>query len=142
MNKYALLDAKTAAERALHELNGQLEKRIDERTRAMRETNEALKREIRQREAVEATLRRSEGRISAFIESCFSAFVSMDAAWRHRRLERFGRTHLWLDPGRSGGPAAGRSAVSGGLPRTAPGGHPALPGRRRRQRRQPPHPAA
>ncbi|UUZ48253.1 hypothetical protein LP420_36055 [Massilia sp. B-10] len=52
MNKYALLDAKTAAERALHELNGQLEKRIDERTRAMRETNEALKREIRQREAV------------------------------------------------------------------------------------------
>lgn len=79
LNKYALLDAKSAAERALQELNGQLEKRIDERTRAMRETNEALKREIRQREAVEATLRRSESRIGALIEACFSAFVSVDA---------------------------------------------------------------
>ncbi|HEY0061559.1 MAG TPA: PAS domain S-box protein [Telluria sp.] len=79
LNKHALLDAKTAAERALYELNGQLEKRIDERTRAMRATNEALKREIRQRESVEATLRRSEERISSIIEASFSAFVSVDA---------------------------------------------------------------
>ena len=97
LNKYALLDAKTAAERALHELNGQLEKRIDERTRAMRETNEALKREIRQREAVEATLRRSEGRINALIESCFSAFVSVDQAgaivdWNGSAEQTFGWT--------------------------------------------------
>lgn len=97
LNKYALLDAKTAAEHALQELNGQLEKRIDERTRSMRETNEALKREIRQREAVEATLRRSEGRISAFIESCFSAFVSVDAAgavvdWNDSAEQTFGWT--------------------------------------------------
>jgi len=97
LNKYALLDAKTAAERALQELNGQLEKRIDERTRSMRETNEALKREIRQREAVEATLRRSEGRISAFIEACFSAFVSVDAGgavvdWNGSAEQTFGWT--------------------------------------------------
>ncbi|SHG65200.1 PAS domain S-box protein [Massilia sp. CF038] len=79
LNKHALLDAKMAAERALYELNGQLEKRIDERTRAMRETNEALKREIRQRESVEATLRRSEERIRTLIASSFSAFVGIDA---------------------------------------------------------------
>lgn len=79
LNKHALTADQEQAERALQLLNQDLERRVDERTRAIREANEALKREIRQREAVEANLRRSEERIRTIIETSCSAFISVDA---------------------------------------------------------------
>jgi diguanylate cyclase (GGDEF)-like protein/PAS domain S-box-containing protein len=62
----------------LDPLDPNLELRIDARTTALRESNEALKREIRQRKDVETTLRQREQRIEAMIESSFDAFISFD----------------------------------------------------------------
>jgi diguanylate cyclase (GGDEF)-like protein/PAS domain S-box-containing protein len=62
----------------LEQLDPTLESRIDARTTALRESNEALKREIRQRKDVETTLRQREQRIEAMIESSFDAFISFD----------------------------------------------------------------
>lgn len=97
LNKGALIAARMRAERALHALNEELEHRIEERTRSLSETNETLKREIRQRLDAEETLRTNEERIRTFIDSSFSAFVSTDAAgtvveWNPSAERTFGWT--------------------------------------------------
>jgi diguanylate cyclase (GGDEF)-like protein/PAS domain S-box-containing protein len=97
LNKGALVTARVRAEQALHALNADLEQRIDERTSSLREANDTLKREIRQRLAIEETLRANEERIRTFIDSSFSAFVSTDAAgsvveWNPSAERTFGWT--------------------------------------------------
>ncbi|NHZ36960.1 sensor domain-containing diguanylate cyclase [Massilia rubra] len=80
LNKGALVAARMRAEQAVHALNGELEQRIEQRTRSLREANDTLKREIGQRLAAEETLRTSEERIRTIVSSSFSAFVSTDAS--------------------------------------------------------------
>lgn len=97
LNKGALVDARVRAEQALHALNLDLEQRIDERTRSLREINDTLKCEIGQRLDVEESLRANEERIRTFIDSSFSAFVSTDAAgmvveWNPSAERTFGWT--------------------------------------------------
>ncbi|MBZ2209608.1 sensor domain-containing diguanylate cyclase [Massilia soli] len=80
INRDALVTAREAAERALSEANSVLERRIAERTQALEDKNEALTREIRQRNSLEQTLRKSNDRIGTIIATSFSAFISTDAA--------------------------------------------------------------
>ncbi|MDQ1815980.1 PAS domain S-box protein [Massilia sp. CCM 9210] len=86
-----------SAEAALQALNIELEKRIDERTASLRDANDTLKREIRQRLSAEATLRANEERIRTIISSSFSAFISTDASgmvvdWNPSAERTFGWT--------------------------------------------------
>ncbi|WP_374709588.1 PAS domain S-box protein [Massilia scottii] len=97
LNKGTLIAARVSAEAALQALNIELEKRIDERTASLRDANDTLKREIRQRLSAEATLRANEERIRTIISSSFSAFISTDASgmvvdWNPSAERTFGWT--------------------------------------------------
>ena len=78
MHKSVIQAARERAERALHELNLELENHVRQRTADLAIKNHALVREIKQRQQVEATLRQNEERIQAIIDSSFNAFVGMD----------------------------------------------------------------
>ncbi|MDB5937281.1 MAG: hypothetical protein JWQ01_4625, partial [Massilia sp.] len=82
LNRDSLVRARDEAEGALLALNATLDLRVQERTFALEEKNEALSREIRQRTEVEASLRRSEARVRTMVETSFSAFVAADADGR------------------------------------------------------------
>lgn len=82
INRNAVLRARHAAERKLAQLHSDLELRVAERTRSLRDANDALKHEIDQRCALEDTLRASEKRIRTIIESSLSAFISIDTLGR------------------------------------------------------------
>ncbi|MDB5921014.1 MAG: hypothetical protein JWR40_5248 [Massilia sp.] len=79
LNEKEIVAARERAEASLIELNTQLEARVAQRTAELEEKNDALSREIRQRCAIEVTLRRSEERIRTMIDTSFSAFVAADA---------------------------------------------------------------
>ncbi len=98
INKGAQQRAREAAERKLEQLHSDLELRIADRTRSLRDANEALKHEIAQRRELDSTLRASERRIRTIIESSFSAFISIDAQgriidWNPSAERTFGWTH-------------------------------------------------
>jgi diguanylate cyclase (GGDEF)-like protein/PAS domain S-box-containing protein len=75
LNEKELVAARERAESSLVELNTRLEARVSERTAELEEKNDALRREIRQRREIEATLRRSEEQVRTMIDA---ALVSED----------------------------------------------------------------
>jgi len=78
IHKAALHAARERAERALHELNVELENRVRQRTTDLAVKNQALVQEIRQRRQVETTLRQNEERMQTIIDTSFNAFVRVD----------------------------------------------------------------
>ncbi len=80
LNRDAIVLARHDAERALHALNASLDKRVQERTLALQDKNDALNREIRQRTEVEASLRRSEGLLDAVLDTVDMGVIACDAA--------------------------------------------------------------
>jgi PAS domain S-box-containing protein len=97
-------------------LNGQLEKRIAERTRKLSEANAELRREVVERKRIEASLRGSEERFSkifrfspsmhAILHVSNDRFLDVNDRWLEKfgydRSEVVGRTTLdlglWVDP--------------------------------------------
>ena len=57
------------AQQALQEAHQELEKRVEERTKELAETNKRLRREIEERERTEAELRESETKYSSLVEN-------------------------------------------------------------------------
>lgn len=78
MNRGAAEAARNRAERALQQLNAELEHRVRQRTVDLDAKNQALTREIGQRHDVEMTLRQSEARVRTVIDTSFNAFIGVD----------------------------------------------------------------
>ena len=78
LNRNTLIDARTRAEAALHELNLDLEQRVYERTAALEAKNQELHREIARRAEVEATLRQSEQRVRSITENLPTLIAQID----------------------------------------------------------------
>jgi diguanylate cyclase (GGDEF)-like protein/PAS domain S-box-containing protein len=80
LNKKALIASRSRAEAALHELNLDLELRVQERTAALEQKNHELEREVERRAAVEATLRQAEQRIRTMAENLPALIAQIDHA--------------------------------------------------------------
>jgi diguanylate cyclase (GGDEF)-like protein/PAS domain S-box-containing protein len=78
MNRDMLVAARTRAEAALHQLNLDLEQRVQERTVALQARNAELQREIARRTEVESTLRQSEQRIRHITENLPTLIAQVD----------------------------------------------------------------
>ena len=78
LNKDGMVRARVEAQSAMHKVNSILDALVVQRTTALVETNDALRREINRRGEVERSLRRSEERVRMMVESTFSAFVAAD----------------------------------------------------------------
>lgn len=78
LNKATLIDARSRAERALHQLNLDLEQRVFERTAALEAKNAELQREIERRAALELTLRQAEQRIRSITENLPTLIAQID----------------------------------------------------------------
>jgi len=76
------IQARKSAESELHSLYRNLEIRVDQRTRQLRESNHELSRAIQERSRVERTLRDSEALFRAVLEHAYDAFVSTDSSGR------------------------------------------------------------
>jgi len=70
--------ARREAEEALRRAHDELERKVEERTAELRETNAALKEEIEERTRVERALRESQERLSRIIDSAIDAIISVD----------------------------------------------------------------
>ncbi|MEQ9552214.1 MAG: PAS domain S-box protein [Coleofasciculus sp. G3-WIS-01] len=66
------------AEAKILRLNAELEQRVKERTEALEQANEELKREIRDRQQIEKTLRESEERFRSIFENVSVGIVLLD----------------------------------------------------------------
>jgi len=70
--------ARREAEEALRRAHDELERKVEERTAELRETNAALKDEIEERKRVERALRESQERLTRIIDSAIDAIISVD----------------------------------------------------------------
>jgi len=70
--------ARREAEEALRRAHDELERKVEERTAELRETNAALKDEIEERKRVERALRESQERLSRIIDSAIDAIISVE----------------------------------------------------------------
>jgi diguanylate cyclase (GGDEF)-like protein/PAS domain S-box-containing protein len=89
------IQARKSAESELHALYRNLEIRVDQRTRQLREANQELSRAIVERSRVERSLRDSEALFRAVLENAYDAFVSTDSsgrilAWNQQAQATFG----------------------------------------------------
>jgi diguanylate cyclase (GGDEF)-like protein/PAS domain S-box-containing protein len=80
LNKTTLIDARTRAEQALHQLNLDLEQRVVERTAALAAKNTELQAEIERRAALEVTLRQAEQRVRSITENLPALIAQVDRA--------------------------------------------------------------
>ena len=78
LNRNTLVEARTRAEKALHQLNLDLELRVAERTAALEAKNRELRCEIARRAEVEATLRQSEQRVRSITENLPALIFQVD----------------------------------------------------------------
>jgi diguanylate cyclase (GGDEF)-like protein/PAS domain S-box-containing protein len=78
LNRNTLIEARTRAEQALHQLNLDLEQRVAERTAALESSNRELRCEIARRAEVEATLRQSEQRVRSITENLPAMIFQVD----------------------------------------------------------------
>jgi diguanylate cyclase (GGDEF)-like protein/PAS domain S-box-containing protein len=78
LNRNALIASRSRAESALHQLNLDLELRVNERTAALEQKNLELQREVERRAVVEATLRQSEQRVRSITENLPALVVQVD----------------------------------------------------------------
>ena len=71
------------AERKIHRLNAQLERRVTERTAQLDRANQSLQREIAERKSLEIQLRHSEAEIRAVFEAMSDLVLVLDAEVSH-----------------------------------------------------------
>lgn len=74
------------AEEGLHQLNAQLEERVRDRTAEVEAVNQELKRDLAERKRLEATLRDSELRIRATLDSMLEGCQIIGFDWRYLYL--------------------------------------------------------
>lgn len=74
------------AEAALQKANEELESRVEERTAALRQSNERLMLEIGERQRVEAALRKSEAELRVLFEAMTDAIAVFDAQGRYVKI--------------------------------------------------------
>ena len=70
---------RVAAERALREAHAELERRVEDRTRALADANARLEAEVAERRRAEADLRGREARLQAILDTAPEAIVVIDA---------------------------------------------------------------
>ena len=97
LNKPTLIEARTRAELALHQLKFDLEQRVYERTAALQAKNTELRREIARRAALEVTLRQAEQRVLSITENLPTLIAQVDGDGKFvflnaRTLAFYGRT--------------------------------------------------
>jgi diguanylate cyclase len=97
LNRRVVVAARDTAQRALRELNTQLEKRVLDRTRELHAKNEALEHEMRQRAAAESALRQKQELLDAVLESVEVAVVACDARGALTLFNRAAREFHGLD---------------------------------------------
>jgi len=97
LNRNVLVAARDAAQRALVELNGQLEERVDERTRALQAKNVALQQAMRERLAAEDALRGKQALLDAVLDAVDVGVVACDNAGRLTLFNRAAREFHGLD---------------------------------------------
>ena len=76
------ITARKQAETALMQAHDDLERKVDERTATLQETNERLQREIEERQRAEDALRESEGRYKTLVETSPNAIIMTDLEGR------------------------------------------------------------
>lgn len=74
------------AEDALQKANEDLESRVEERTAALRQSNERLMLEIGERQRIEAALRKSEAELRALFEAMTDTIAVFDAQGRYVKI--------------------------------------------------------
>ena len=74
------------AEAALQKANEELESRVEERTAALRQSNERLMLEIGERQRIEAALRKSEAELRALFEAMTDTIAVFDAQGRYVKV--------------------------------------------------------
>jgi len=97
LNRNVLVAARDAAQRALVDLNAQLEARVDERTRALQAKNLALQAAIRERLVAEDALRQKQALLDAILDAVDVGVVACDGAGRLTLFNRAAREFHGLD---------------------------------------------
>jgi diguanylate cyclase (GGDEF)-like protein/PAS domain S-box-containing protein len=97
LNRNVLVAARDAAQRALVDLNAQLEARVDERTRALQAKNLALQGAIRERLVAEDALRQKQALLDAILDAVDVGVVACDGAGRLTLFNRAAREFHGLD---------------------------------------------
>ncbi|WP_296946855.1 diguanylate cyclase domain-containing protein [uncultured Massilia sp.] len=97
LNRRVVVAARDAAQRALREMNVQLEKRVAERTCELHAKNQALEHEMRQRLDAEAALRQKQELLDAVLESVEVAVVACDGQGKLTLFNRAAREFHGLD---------------------------------------------
>jgi len=91
LNRDVLVAARDAARQELVDLNVQLERRVDERTRELHAKNCALEQEMQQRAAATQALRQKQALLDAVLESVDVGVVACDAEGRLTLFNREAR---------------------------------------------------
>jgi len=97
LNRGVLVAARDAARRALIDLNAQLERRVEERTRELHEKNAALEEEMARSTAVKTALRQKQALLDAVLESVDVGVLACDADGKLSVCNREAREFHGLD---------------------------------------------
>jgi diguanylate cyclase (GGDEF)-like protein/PAS domain S-box-containing protein len=97
LNRGVLVAARDAAQKALLDMNTQLERRVEERTRELQANYIALEQEIQERMATKLALRQKQVLLDAVLESVDVAVVACDADGRLTLFNREAREFHGLD---------------------------------------------
>lgn len=97
LNRSVLVAARDAAQQALVELNGRLEKRVEDRTRELNAKNLALELEMQQHMAARQALHQKQALLDAVLESVDVGVVACDAEGKLTLCNRDARDFNGLD---------------------------------------------
>jgi len=97
LNRSVLVAARDTAQRALIDMNTQLERRVEDRTAELHAQNRALEQEMGQRHAAERALRQKQELLDALLESVDVGVIACDTDGRPTLFNRDAREICGVD---------------------------------------------